>query len=1414
MEKNVASQKWAVFAFDRADNTPKTGDAANITAKLSKNGAAGAATNDVNPTELESGYYVFDLLQAETNYNHLAIIPVSATADIQVIGCPVSIYTSPPYFNALGIESDGDLTKVDLCAVTTENTDMVGTDGALLAANVNVAAGIIESNVKQIGDDAQSATDLKDFADAGYDPATNKVQGVVLVDTTTDVTNEVSADVTKISGDSNSANNLELDYDGTGYAKANSTIGTCTANTDMRGTDGANTTVPDAAGTAAALHATTDGKVDGVQTTADAIEVDTQDIQGRLPAALVTGRIDANVGSILDDVQSATDLKDFADAGYDPATNKVQGVVLVDTTTTNTDMVGTDGANTVVPDVAGTAATLHGITDGKVDDVQTTADAIETDTQDIQGRLPAALVTGRIDANVGAISDDATAADNLEATYDGTGYDDPVAPSQQQQVDNLSIGTAGISTIATSENITLGNVISGDYTNTAQRDGVYHQVADDAGTPGEVDFYYELNVGGNGVPVSVSIFGRSNSGNDDIKVYGYNWGTTTYEQIGTIAGQVSSVDTEHTFTLYTTHVGTAANLGKVRIRFANTGLTSSDLYIDQFYVTYSVVVQSVGYANGAVWVDTNNGVAGTTAFVNGVADNPVDSWADALTIAAAVGLSRYIVINGSSIQLSANSDHLTLLGQEWTLDLNGQSCDDAVFQGAHVTGTCTGSEVIFRDCDLAAGGGTLTCAGMEAHNCAIAGDIVLTATNAYFFNKCYSGIAGTSTPSIDLGAAVANQQVNFRAYSGGIEVKNMGATGTDNMSLEGHGQIVLNANCDPSNSPVVAIRGHFTVTDNVAGGFVAGGGTISDDARYDVTQITDSATSALNTYDPPTRAEATSDKDEIIVEIDANETKIDAVQTTVDAIETDTQDLQTQIGTAGAGLTDLGGMSTAMKAEVESEANDALVAYDPPTRAEATADKDEIIVEVDANETKIDAVQTTVDNIETDTQDIQTNIGTIEDLGTGATLGKNNRDIAGATFVTGSDSNESIRDRGDTAWITGGGSSIADIINIQPLIPNDIDLANTATYRMGMMLINSLDDLPSAAEITPGTISIDRKAIGATSWSSIVSDAACSEIDGLVYYDEVFDSGTNYAEGDSIRITFKSIKVTVAANDYEVVGATGRIFYTSIRQTMRGTDSANTVVPDVAGTAATLHGITDGKIDAVQTTADAIETDTQDIQTNIGTVEDLGTGATIAKNNRDIAGATFDSTTDSNEAIKDTSGGDATQAKQDIIISTLGTPVANVSTDIANVQTDTTAIKAKTDNIPAAPATEAKQDTIISDVADVQSTADAIEVDTQDIQTKIGTPTDTDIATDIANVQTSTDATESALLTTHAEVTTPPGKDASVADKVGFLFLPVKNGSKTDESASTLQYKKDDGTFAGSADVTETATTSEIGKMS
>ena len=87
-------------------------------------------------------------------------------------------------------------------------------------------------------------------------------------------------DVGAVSGDATAADNLEADYDGTGYNKANSTIGTVTTNTDMRGTDGANTTTPlSAAGTRTALgmaSANLDTQLAALPTTAEVnAEVDT-----------------------------------------------------------------------------------------------------------------------------------------------------------------------------------------------------------------------------------------------------------------------------------------------------------------------------------------------------------------------------------------------------------------------------------------------------------------------------------------------------------------------------------------------------------------------------------------------------------------------------------------------------------------------------------------------------------------------------------------------------------------------------------------------------------------------------------------------------------------------------------------------------------------------------------------------------------------------------------------------------------------------------------------------------------------------------------------------------------------------------------------------------------------------------------
>jgi hypothetical protein len=86
MQKNRPDQKLAVLAWDGIANGPKTGDAANITAQISLDGGAPAATNDTNPTELDAtnhpGIYLFDLTQAETNADLILVYPVSSTTDI------------------------------------------------------------------------------------------------------------------------------------------------------------------------------------------------------------------------------------------------------------------------------------------------------------------------------------------------------------------------------------------------------------------------------------------------------------------------------------------------------------------------------------------------------------------------------------------------------------------------------------------------------------------------------------------------------------------------------------------------------------------------------------------------------------------------------------------------------------------------------------------------------------------------------------------------------------------------------------------------------------------------------------------------------------------------------------------------------------------------------------------------------------------------------------------------------------------------------------------------------------------------------------------------------------------------------------------------------------------------------------
>ena len=120
MFKNVASQYVIVFAWDNAAGEPKTGDAGNITARVSKNSVDSAASNDVNPTEISNtthkGLYAFLMSQSETNCDLLGLTAVSSTADIDIQ--PVLIYTRQKLTFTVANQVDANIQSVNDVAVS------------------------------------------------------------------------------------------------------------------------------------------------------------------------------------------------------------------------------------------------------------------------------------------------------------------------------------------------------------------------------------------------------------------------------------------------------------------------------------------------------------------------------------------------------------------------------------------------------------------------------------------------------------------------------------------------------------------------------------------------------------------------------------------------------------------------------------------------------------------------------------------------------------------------------------------------------------------------------------------------------------------------------------------------------------------------------------------------------------------------------------------------------------------------------------------------------------------------------------------------------------------------------------------------------------------------------------------------
>lgn len=188
--KNTASQGVYLFAYDVSNDSPKTGDAANITGQISKDGLASAATATANPTEIGGGIYWQPLSATETNANALACRWSSSTSGVRID--PVIVFTSgvnlptAPHSAANGLLTSG--TSTGQLSVTNGRVILhtTGLDPILIESTINARQALAIIAAAACGTTTGLGTTNPSINSAGG--STLRIQGVTSGSDRTSVT--------------------------------------------------------------------------------------------------------------------------------------------------------------------------------------------------------------------------------------------------------------------------------------------------------------------------------------------------------------------------------------------------------------------------------------------------------------------------------------------------------------------------------------------------------------------------------------------------------------------------------------------------------------------------------------------------------------------------------------------------------------------------------------------------------------------------------------------------------------------------------------------------------------------------------------------------------------------------------------------------------------------------------------------------------------------------------------------------------------------------------------------------------------------------------------------------------------------------------------------------------------------------
>ncbi len=178
------------------------------------------------------------------------------------------------------------------------------------------------------------------------------------------------------------------------------------------------------------------------------------DIPARLPAALVGGRMDSSIGAIVNGVIAAAS---FATGALDAVWSTAARLLTAGTNIILAKGVGVTGFTDI--DGAG-VRTAVGLGTANLD---TQLATIQADTDDLQTRVPAALVGGRMDSSVGAMAADTLTASALAADAVDEILDDPIGDGTLTVRESLRVNVAVLAgklsgASAPSSTITIRNV--------------------------------------------------------------------------------------------------------------------------------------------------------------------------------------------------------------------------------------------------------------------------------------------------------------------------------------------------------------------------------------------------------------------------------------------------------------------------------------------------------------------------------------------------------------------------------------------------------------------------------------------------------------------------------------------------------------------------------------------------------------------------------------------------------------------------------------------------------------------------------------------------------------------------------------------------------------------------------------------